>query len=346
MKNKKTSLEIKENILTELKKSPKTVANIGEAISSNWITTEKFLKELKEEKKVKELVSTEKKKVYQIITGDTYFNLPLTDEQRRRFRTLFYLILKTYSKNNKTPTKTQLSKCAVKVIKNPNLELSNLPVIWYLYGMIPVMVANPAEKYTEETHFKDEIKIVKIIEVYRNENFEKSSRQIDKKQHEELGDELYKLADHFSREINSDRFNQDKILDILNKFFIACPIDKEFMEVFEFTDKFVSTIDKLSNFVNLEKYKKEIISTFDSLWKFIATYKVYESINKLRILPSKEIILEFYVGNILEIRKTCFEESFSELYSIYLSNLTEKEIKLSEDAKKARDIMEGWTGED
>jgi len=349
MKIKKTSLEIKESILKELKYDPKTVADIAEAISSNWITTEKFLKELKDDKKVKELVSTEKKKVYQIITGDTYFNLPITEEEARKFRTLFYLILKVYKEKNKVPTKTELSKCAVSVIMDSKINLSNLPVIWYLYGMIPIMVADPYRLYKEEMEFRDKKEIIKIIQCYRDENRENDQRQIDIKQHQEYNKKLYILADIFLNEVSGSSFNKEKVLDTLNEFFIACPVNDEFPEVFEFTDLFISTINKMSLMDNIEKYKKEISLTFNALWKYIATYEVYQSLVFQKRFKNKKLILEFYIGNILEARKMCFKESFSELESIYLSKLTESDlskIKLSKEAQEIRKIMEDWTGED
>lgn len=343
MKIKKTVLEIEEKIISKLKSGPKTISEIAEGISSNWLTVEKFLKKLKEDKKVKELVSTEKKKVYQLVIGDTYFNLPMNQVQRKKFRTLFNLILQTYREKNKIPTKTHLSKCAVEIIRNKDSELGDLPVIWYLYGMIPLMVADPLENYSEEIHLENKKGIKKIIQVYINKNHNLLSKELDKQQHKEYGEELYQLADKFKDIIKKDTF--EGALNILNKFYIACPIDEDFPEVFDFTDRFFSTLNKLSNFVNIKEYKKEIRSTFDSLWNYIATYKCYQSVEKLKIIPNKELLLEFYIGNVLEARKTCFEESFSELYSIYLSNLNEKEIELSGEAKNVRDILEGWTGE-
>jgi hypothetical protein len=345
MKIKKTSLEIKENILIKLESGPKTISEIAEAVSSNWLTIEKFLKELKEDKKVKELISTEKKKVYQIITGDTYFNLPIKDEERKKFRTLFYLILQIYKEKNEIPTKTQLSKCAVEIIKNKESGLGNLPIIWYLYGIIPLMVAEPFGDYNEEIPLENKKAIKKIIQIYMNKNHNISSKELDKQQHKEYGEELYQLADEFKDIIEKDTFEGG--LDILNRFYIACPIDENFPEVFNFTDRFFSTLTKLSSFVDLKKYKKEIRSTFDSLWNYIATYKCYQSVFELGIIPNKKLLLEFYIGNVLEARKTCFEELFSELYSIYLSNLKNTpNIEYSEEVQKIREIMQDWTGED
>lgn len=339
---RKTPQQIKEEILSSLNEEPLSIEQLRIKLNSNWSTTNNYLQELSKEKKVKEIISANKTKIYQRIFGDTYFNLPLDQELKKKFKTLFYLILQVYKKNSQVPTKTQLSKCAVEVIKNKNSEL-DLPVIWYLYGLIPLMVADPSENYSEEISFKKKSNIIQIIESYRDKNHIKSSRQIDKEQHKEYEEEekLYVLADQFSSLIDENKF--EEAIKILNKFYIACPIDESFPEVFDFTDRFFSTLNKLSKFENLENYRREIVSTFDSLWKYITTYKVYQSLSKLNIISDKKILFDFYISDILELRKNCFQESFSELYSIYLSNLKEKEIKLSNESKNVRDILEGWT---
>lgn len=345
MKVKKTSQEIKASILDELRKSPKTIAEISQSIKSNWITTEKTLKELSEEAKVRELLSTEKKKVYQLITGDTYFDIPITEIERKRFRSLFCLIMQVFKEKNISPTKTFFAKTAVEVIKNPESGLSDLPVVWYLYGMIPLMIADPLVNYQEDIVLEKKNKINEIIGCYISKNCNNKSKQIQIQQHKVYNEELYQLADRFLERIESN-WKDEEILSLLNEFFIACPIDNEFPEVFESIDRFISTVGKLKHFSKLQDHKKEILLTFDSLWKYIATYKMYKSLSLLKRFPDNKMILEFYVGNILESRMISFQESFSELESVYLSKLTDKDISLTPEAAKVREIMDGWTGED
>lgn len=341
---RKTPQQIKEEILSYLNKEPLSIEQLRIKLNSNWSTTNNYLQELSNEKKVKEITSSNKAKVYQRIFGDTYFNLPLDNEKKKKFRTLFYLILKSYKEKDKLPTITQLAKCTVKVIKEENSELKELPLIWYLYGLIPLMVANPSENYSEEIIFKNKVKINQIIAKYRDEN-NKSPKQIDIEQHEEYKEEekLYHIKDEFLKLVNQDEF--EKAIENLNRFYIACPIDESFPEVFECTDQFFSTIVKLDKFVNLANYKREIVSTFDSLWKYLATYKVYQSLSELNIIKDKNILFESYIRDIMDLRKSCFQESFLQLYSIYLSNLKENEIKLSKESKEVREILDGWNNE-
>lgn len=343
---KKTREELALAILESLAEKPLSTQQISEKVESNWATVNGVLEELKKEGKVKEIVSTDKIKIYQRITGDTYFDIPITNEERKKFRTLYFYIMQEYKQHGKIPTKTHLAKTAVHVIKNLNSGLSDLPTAWYLYGVIPLMVADPSQDYQEEFKFEHETKIKNLITEHVKKNSNKGSGKIQKEQHVEYNEILYTLADEFLRMINEQKLDKDKILDILNKFFIVCPTDKEFPEVFELTDRFISTVRKLSFFENLQKFRREISLTFDALWKFIATYKFYQSITAQKRFSNRKLILDLYIGKVLEVRKNCVQESLSELYSIYLNSIDEREIEIPEEIMKIRDIMADWTGEE
>lgn len=342
---RKTAEQIKDEILSILKEEPLSTDQIRKKIESNWSTINSYLEELSKEGKVKEIISADKKKIYQRVFGDTYFDIPITDEERKKFRTLFSLIMKKYKEKNKTPTKTELAKAAVKVINSQTSGLAELPTAWYLYGMIPLMIANPSQNYQEEIQLEHAAKINSIIEIYIQESCEKKSRQLQKDQHREYNDTLYCLADSFLDEAQKPNWNKENIFDILNDFFIACPIDNQFQEVFWLTDRFVSTVRKLSYFDNLENHKIKILLVFDALWKFIATYKFYKTLSNQKRFLGKESLVNLYLGNALAVRKDCAQEAISDLHSVYWSKLDNREIEHPQ-TKKIKAIMAGWTGED
>ncbi len=342
---RKTAEQIKEEILSHLKEGPLSIEQLRIKIESNWSTTSNYLEELNKEGKVKEIISADKAKIYQRIFGDTYFDLPITDDERKMFRTLFSLIMKKYKEINRTPNKTQLAKTAVRVINSPESGLSKLPTVWYLYGAIPLMIADPSQDYQEEWIFEHKQKINNIIDIFMKENHNKKTKQIQKEQHIEYNDRLYKLSDDFLELTEEHSWNKEKIFEILNEFCIVCPIDEEFKEVFWLTERFVSTVRKLSYFDNLENNRTKILLTFDSIWKFIATYKFYQTISVKKRFSDKNL-LNLYLGNPLAVRKACAEEALSDLYSIYLSKLDNREINISPEVQKIREIMQDWTGED
>lgn len=348
MKARKNSDQIKEEILGALKEAPLSVEQIRKKVESNWSTVNNYLVELSKEGEVKEIISADKAKIFQRVFRDTYFDIPISEEERKKFRKLFSLIIKKYKEENKIPNKTELSKAAVKVINSQECGLSDLPTAWYIYGIIPLMIADPSQQYLEEIdleeiEFKYTEKINSIIEIYIKETKQKKSKQIQEEQHKEYNDRLYILNDAFLKLTEEKEWDKQKIFENLNEFFIACPIDEEFKEVFRLTERFISVIRKLSYFNALENNRNKILITFDALWKFIATYKFYQSMKKR--IPDKDL-LNLYLGNALAIRKEFAEESLSDLYSVYWSKIDSREIKLSEEAVKIKEIMQGWTGED
>jgi len=346
-RNKKTSEEIKKAILEKLNEGPQAAQDIALKINSNWKTVKEYLKNLVKINEVKEIIATEKISYYKRTAGDTYFDLPISEEQRRKFRTLFYLIKEAYRKNNKRLTKTHLAKCAVYVIKENNFgELKNLPVVWYLYGAIPQMVLNIVEESSEDYQFREKQKIEQSIKVYVLENGNKNSEQLQKEQHENYGQRLYCVIDELFKELNKKKSDSKRINRLLGRFFIECPVDPEFPEIFELSGRVVSTISKILILgINLEEHKKELLTTLDSLWKFIALYYLYKSKTEGQGAMDGKIVLNFYIGGALEDRKRVFQESFSELDSVYKENLVKADlskIELSEDAKKISKIMEDF----
>jgi hypothetical protein len=346
MAARKTAEQIKEEILFCLNNSPLSIEQIRKKVESNWSTISTYLEELSKEGKVKEIISADKAKIYQRVFGDTYFDIPITEDERKNFKTLFSLIIQEYKKFDQTPNKTQLTKAAVKVINSKESGLSNLPTAWYLYGVIPLMIADPSKEYLEEIQFEHKTKINNLIESYIKENNEKRSRQLQKEQHLEYNDALYCLADSFLDEVQKSGWDKKAILDILNDFFIACPIDNTFPEIFDSTEMFLSTVRKLSYFDSLESHRIKILLTFDALWKFIATYKFYKTLSAQKRFLGKENLVNLYLGNALSLRKSCAQEAISDLYSVYWSKLDNREIKELPQTKKIKAIMAGWTGED
>ena len=348
---RKTSQRIKEEILSYLDKQPLSVEQLRKNIEdSNWATVNKHLEELKIEGEVREIISTEKIKIYQRVVKDTYFNLPITNEQRKKFRTLFSMIVDEYKKQRKNLTKTHIAKCAVYVIDNKESGLNDLPIVWYLYGMMPLMAVDVNANYKEEFALECKTKIKNLIIEFVKENGEKGSIQIEQEQHRRYNDETYVLSDEIFKMLNEPEINNQKFNELLGKFFIVCPIDSEFPKIFDLTEKVISIMQKMILLdLDIKDYRKEIILTFDSLWKFIALYKLYKSITEGPNSMNKELVLNFYLGGAIEDRERVVNESLSEINSFYLTNLIKfdiNKIKLSDEVKEIRKITEDWTGED
>jgi len=348
---RKSPQKIKDEILSQLDKQPLSVEQLRKNIEdSNWGTINKYLEELKEEGQVREIISTDKIKIYQRIMGDTYFDLPITEEQRKKFHTLFSMIFNEYKKRRRMPTKTHVAKCAVHVIDNKEMGLNDLPIVWYLYGMMPLMAIDTNVNYIEEYSLKHKKKIQNLIVEFVDENGEKKSSQIQKEQHRKYNEEIYVLSDDVFDLLSEKEIDNKGVNNLLSKFFVACPIDSEFPEIFNLTERVIALVQKMNLIkINIQDIRRKVLLTFDALWRFIALYKLYKSQISGPNAMRKEIVKNFYLGVALEERKRILQESLSELNSEYLTKLMEfdvNKIELPDEVKDIKKIMEDWTGED
>lgn len=130
---RKTSSQIKKDILKFLFEGPKSINEIKKELGSNWPTINSYLEKLKKEEKVNEILITDKMKVYRRTDDPVYYSLPFNKEIR--IKTLYILleIEKRWKKERETElSKTALQKLAVDVIKTCELDL---PVLEFHYGM-------------------------------------------------------------------------------------------------------------------------------------------------------------------------------------------------------------------
>ncbi len=348
MAEKKNRDEISERILSVLEDKPLSIQEMSKEVGSNWSTVNEVLEGLKKEGLVREVVSTEKIKLYQKLSKETYFNIPLADDAKKRFSYLFSLILSKYKEEAKRlPDKTHFAKCAVKVIEHPESKLSDLPLIWYLFGKIPLMIADPVQDYSIDYSPPNHKKIEELVTTIVKEDCKKSSKTLQKEQYQSHNELLYILKQDFEKIITSKNLDEDqnKFKNILNKFFLEAPITEDFPEIFELTERFMIIVEKLSLLKRLESNKIKILLTFNTLWKFLATYKFLDSITSLKPYSDRKKIFEYYLREPLEVRKNSAEEAISELNSIYFSSLDGAEIELPDEAIEVRRIMADWTGE-
>lgn len=334
---KKTNEEIRKRILSVLEHTPLSVRQISEKVESNWSTINDALEDLKEDVLVKEIVSTDKIKVYQKVTGDTYYNLPIADEQRQFFRYLFYSVIQEYkNEKNRSPKRTELAKAVVDVIHEENISL---PIVWYLYGQIPLMIADPTRDYSTSfvpEHARKISETVKCI-VKRQEN--KNSHQLRSEQYAKYRNKLYDSKEKLITSLVGEN-DEKEVIKFLSEFYLLCPTDKP--EVFEFAERFNSVVGKFLYEASFEEYRSQMIVALENVWKVIATHSLVDSL--LSLGYSSEELMQFYLGPALESMKVSADECLSNLESIYFSELTDTELSLTKEEAEVRGIMSSWTG--
>ena len=340
---KRAPEEIKSSILSILWLKPLTIQQISKEIDSNWLTVEKFVRELKQEGKIKEVISTDKLTLYQKVNEDTYYNLPLTDKDRDTFKYIFSAVLQEYKDKQKIPKKTELAKAVVDVINETKL---NLPVVWYLYGKIPLMITDSQRDYST-SYIPDNHEIInKTAKKVVEEQKYKNTSELKAEHYLKYANEIYRIKERLLSELE-DFKNEEKIINLFNELFIACPIYED-KEAFFLTDRLIMVVRKLNLLSLLKENKREVMFALDALWKFLALYHFVESLSRDTRYPKTELI-NFYLGSVIETKKYATKESISNLESIYFNNISKFDvgsIKLSPETKKIREIMEEWTGED
>jgi len=334
--------DVKTRILNSLWLKPFTIQQISKEIDSNWITVEKFVEELKQDGKLKEAISTDKLTLYQKVNEDTYYNLPLKFEDREIFRFIFSIILKKYKEKEKMPNKTELAKAVVDVIKGAGL---NLPVVWYLYGQIPLMICNPQKDYSTFFVPKNHLQIEMIADKVISGQKHKSTKELKLDHYEKYNNELYSTKENLLSALKDK--DAKKILSLFNRFYIACPIGQD-EEMFFLTDRLCAVVRKLNWLKLLEDNVINIALALDSLWKYMAINQMIYSLAKDGRYNKKDL-MQFYFNPVVETKKYMAKEAILNLESVYFSNLDDFDIdtlKLSKGAQEIRKIMEDWTGED
>lgn len=334
--------DIRKSILECLNKGPSSVKSISDSIGGNWKTISNYLEELKNEKKVKEIISTDQVKFYQKITGDTYFDIPLDQAHRNILNYIYSKIIEIFRLEKKViPKKTEFAKIAVDVIYDLKLE-KEIPIVWYIYGQITLMVADPMREYIISAipNNKSEIDS-SIIKIIKNQKH-RSIHELKQDHYLRYGNEYYGIKEDLLYALGNKN-NQKEILNLFNKFYLKCPIDNN-IEIFEYTERLYSVVGKLTYLSKLDENRVKIIVALECLWKLLASYALVESLARYPEYK-KEELMQFYIGPTLDSKKIQVEESMLELESIYLSNLDEKDIPLSKEAAEVRKIMADWTGE-
>lgn len=335
---RKTPEEIKRKILEALNDKPLNALEISKAINSNWSTVKSHIDELIQIGKVKEIKATDKGGYYQKITGDTYYNIPISEEQREQFKFLFNLIIQEYKKANRLPKKTELAKDSVDAINQLNLKL---PTAWYIYGQIPIMIPDPTKEYLTDYVPKNAIEIQKVVSNIVKDHDKILIRELKHAHYAKYDNSFYLMKEELLKEVDSMK-NEKEIMLLFTQFYIKCPISK-FPETFDLTERLFAVTKKLQILGILKAHKVEVMLSLETLWKFIASYTLLDSISQNPQYKREELV-QFNLGPAIETKKYCAEEVISNLESVYLSELPNKEIDISDDAKEVREIMSDWDG--
>jgi len=323
---RKTSQEIKKEILDFLFEGPKGINEIAEEINSNWPTTNSYLEKLKEEGAVNEILITDKMKIYRRTDDPVYFSIPFQKEIRTKTLYILKEIQNTWKKETKSDlSKTALQKIAVDVIKSCNLDL---PILEFHYGMTTCASFDESNlsilNLIQEPEEKKEIDecVIKLVRERKSGGSASFERQY---QYTKYNMNFYsakeKLSNDFSKlgncKSNKEDINKNIQGDLIN-LSLNFPLKLERF-YFDF-EEFVRNAQLILNEnKSLDKNIETIRSTFNQLWDKLTTFTYFND-SKRFIQAEKKQLFE----QIKELNLN-FKEMGYRIYSEELESLS-KEI--------------------
>ncbi|HJX50564.1 hypothetical protein A3K73_05945 [Candidatus Pacearchaeota archaeon RBG_13_36_9] len=305
-KIKKIPGEIKSEILDQLKGGPKTNAEISEAINSNWLTTEKFLKELKEEKKIIELISAPKSKIYADLNDLAFFYLPLDKKIREQTFSLLYTINKLWKEENNqsSPLRTLLQKLAVRFIEENNLQ-DKIPILRHHYGQTLAVRFEediPSEEYSLTESQRTSLKI--LIEEYKL----LSSTDARLKQYEKPSMSFYAQKEKLIQSFSNKKL---KVMES-NFFNLLLEYPSELSLSFDIFDRGIYCAINILSLNEREEYLPHLKEIFSLIWDSLTTEAYFYDAEKL-IPPDKLELFYQIKSNYLNSKLTNVSNVLEEL---------------------------------
>lgn len=225
MTNRKTPQQIKEEILSSLRKGPLSTNKLSEELGSNWSTINSYVDELKNDGKIRELFSRENLRILIRMDDLAFYGLPFSEEIRRDSSSLLFTIANKWKEENGTnPSKTMLQKIAVELIEKTDKQLSKIPILRFHYGQ--TLAVSYDESFSKDygllkltpgqeslllsliKKYKDMPSSKAQLEQYKKENmkfyFEKEFgliKAFSAKNHEEIAKSLLKLSVYYPNEL-------------------------------------------------------------------------------------------------------------------------------------------------
>jgi len=266
-------------IINELtNNSEKTVNEITESLNSNWTSVQKYLESMVASGLAKKREAGNrtyyKLKEDTKFRQDTYFGLPIGEEQIELLKNLYsYIIAQWKIKKGKTPTQMELYKTAHDINKDCNLKL---PFGWYIYGAIPVLTAT--SEIPEAFNLSNEITTCadKVIQKYLHNTY---AWQTKMQQYRQEKKELYLKKEQILAKLYKKEFNQQLYSDLDLLFITASELTRNKLDSKIFDSYPVILEDYVKQYFlpNKEKeevyeIKEEIDNSFKQIWELIAMH--------------------------------------------------------------------------
>jgi hypothetical protein len=236
---------------------------------------------------------------------------------------------------NEQIKKTELAK----LIYHLNSELKlDLPIVWYLYGPMPLMILDLQKDYSTDFVPDNSESIKKEIIKWVKEKTRMHVKEMVKELYLQANAQLYDIKQKLFDYLQKGKLNN--LGDLSREFYLyslASDSSKSDL-VYEFYN-IVSGLEFL-NKLNKEIASK-ILLALDGIWKYLASKTLYNSLLKLKY-PKEEV--DIYLCSVIETKKYLAEEALNNLNEAYTEILPSEPIKLKENdlSKKIANVTDKW----
>jgi len=272
---KTPSERILRKILSVLNE-PKSIRQVAEECNIHWESARKYLEVLKEAGVLEEIVEGKARRfVRKDIAGkdpENFFGLPLDEETKRKIDAIYGAIVRAWVRRfGVKPGRIEVQKVLRKVDRKLGL---NLPMGWYIYGLLCVRPYDPAREY----HGKVSGEIERAVEQIVSE-VEPGAYLAMRTQYAEEGKELYIKTLELKRLLVSGS-RQDIEAKMYEWLRYLPEMDEESNDLVNEFVGLVSDIFRLVSREELEMLRSEIVSTFEDIWRVIALFNFQKDMEK------------------------------------------------------------------
>ncbi|MFT4892859.1 MAG: putative transcriptional regulator [Candidatus Nanohaloarchaea archaeon] len=334
---RKSTRELIGAVAGSLSNNPKSISEISEEVEGDRKAVTKYLEELKDAGVAKETKDGRSRKFYisKYEEDNTYFGLPLSEEQRTILNTIFAEIEERYvDRKGKVPSKAKGQKIAVQVLdKCGGL---GVPYGSYRYGSLTMKSYTPGTDYQRDT---SSIPNWSEVEDCIDEALDTYG---DLEDMDEVKNEQYRREDMLLYK------SKEKIMELLTVNIDGSDLEKELYNFVSHTPELDSETDEiLMDFVAMApktvddpKSRSKTFEAFKEVWNLIAVYRLYKDLK------------DFYPEDLLDDRldpekfdhKEGAREALSEMEKFYEVEEPSEEFKelqgsaseISEEEKEKR----------
>jgi predicted transcriptional regulator len=330
-KTRKTKEEIENQIILTLKEKPLSIQQISQKVNSNWSTINEILDKLKKEGKVREIIATEKIRIYRLSDYPVFYSLPIQGKHKNLAIFILSEIAKSWRKKyNTSPPLTTLQKIAVDVVKENNLEV---PVLPFHYGLVlPVFSSNTNNISTPENSKAIISAIKKILPLHSEKAWKEEINQYKK-----YNMDFFMAKNKVNLAFESR--NKKEIESAILKLSWEFPNDEENANVFELFDRFVYCSTILLNWKDCNIEPSELKDLFEKIWDLV-TSNMFLNEAKKHILKEDMQFFEIIRISTLNSKISIVEEEFCNIKEIVDSIDPERiEMPMDKESIKIRDIL-------